>query len=342
MIPAPARMLVIQTAWLGDVVLTTPLFAALKHAWPRARLSVIVTPASAPLLANSPDVDELIVHDKKKGGLRDLGRVMAAARNGGFDLVVSPHRSARSALLTWYSRAPHRVGYFEAACARAYNIRVRRPRARHEVERILALAAAMGVKVDWNTRPRLVATAAERAAARELAGGKPYALVSPSSAWETKRWTPAGFAAAAGSLAARGLAVVLTGPPGDAAVGEAVAAAMTAPALNLFGRTDIRGLTALVAEAAVVLANDSAPIHIAAAFDIPTVAVFGATVPVQGFGPRASRAEVVEVSGLDCRPCGAHGTRSCPQKHFKCMLDLDAAAVITALERILAAAPVRR
>ena len=337
MIPTPGRILVIQTAWLGDVVLTTPLFAALKRTWPRASLSVVVTPASAPLLANLPDVDGLIVHDKRRGGLKDLGRVMAAVRGGGFDLVVSPHRSARSALLAWRSGAPHRVGYVEASCARAYNIRVRRPHERHEVERILALAAAVGAKVEWDARPRLVATAEERAAARVLAGGKPYALVSPSSAWETKRWTPTGFAAAADWLAARGLAVVLTGPPGDVAVGAAVEAAMTTPAINLFGRTDIRGLVALVAEAAVVLANDSAPIHIAAAFDVPTVAVFGATVPAQGFGPRASRAEVVEVSGLECRPCGAHGGRKCPPKHFKCMSDINAAAVTAALGRVLPA-----
>jgi heptosyltransferase-2 len=264
-----------------------------------------------------------------------MGREVRARR---FDLVLSPHRSLRSCWLARRSGAPRRVGYRESAWPGAFTDLVRRPRDGHEIEKVLALLAPLGITPPDNPRPELAVGTAERERARELAGGKPYAVIAPAAAWETKRWLPEGFAAVADHLArARGLRVVLTGAPGDEAAGAAVArAAARAAVTDLVGRTSTREMMALTAEAAVVVANDSAPVHVAAAFDVPTVAVFGATVPTQGFGPRSTRSEVVEVTVLDCRPCGAHGGRKCPVKHFKCMHELEASAVTAAVDRVLA------
>jgi heptosyltransferase-2 len=333
-VTAGPRVLVIQTAFLGDVVLTTPLFRALKELWPDSHLAALVIPETAPILERLPELDEVITHDKRAGGVGEMGRVMREVRGKEFDVVVSPHRSARSSLIARASGAPRRVGYRESALSFLYTERVPRPLERHEAERILALAEAMGSK-PADARPALALADGEREAARAAAGAEPFVVISPSSAWPTKRWTPAGFAAVADHLAARGYGVVITGGPTEGKEAGAVIAAMEAPAVNLAAETTPRELAALVAEAALLVANDSAPVHVASAFDTPTVAVFGATVPAQGFAPRASRSAVAEVADLYCRPCGAHGGRRCPEKHFRCMLNLSAADVIRAVDAVL-------
>ncbi len=328
------RVLVIQTAFLGDVVLTTPLFRALKELWPASQLAALVIPETAPVLERLPYLDEILTHDKRAGGPGELGGIIRKVRARKFDVVVSPHRSARSAFIAWTSAAPRRVGYRESALPFLYTELVPRPLERHEAERILALAEAMGSR-GADARPTLTLGEDERAAAREAAGGIPYAVISPSSVWPTKRWTAEGFAAVGDYLSGRGFGVVVTGAPGEEEDAAAVAAAMEAPAVNLAGETTPREAAALVAEAALLVANDSAPVHVASAFDTPTVAVFGATVPAQGFAPRASRSAVAEVADLPCRPCGAHGGHRCPEKHFRCMADLSPAEVVRAVEAVL-------
>jgi len=328
------RVLVIQTAFLGDVVLTTPLFRALKGLWPDSHLAALVIPETAPVLEQLPALDEIIVHDKRAGGPGELGRVIKEVRARECDVVVSPHRSARSSLIAWTSGAPRRVGYRENALSFLYTERVPRPLERHEAGRILALAEAMGSR-DADPGPTLALGDDEREAARAAAGARPYVVISPSSAWPTKRWTAEGFAAVGDYLAARGYGVVITGGPGEGDEAAATAEAMEAPAVNLAAKTTARELAALVAEAALVVSNDSAPVHVASAFDTPTVAVFGATVPAQGFAPLAGRSAAAEVPDLPCRPCGDHGGRKCPEKHFRCMVDLSPADVIRAVDAVM-------
>lgn len=330
----PARVLVIQTAYLGDLVLTTPLLKAVKARWPACRVAALVIPETAAALAHLDFVDEIIIHDKRHGGLREFFSTIKKAHGGRFDVVLSPHRSARSAALAFATRAAVRVGFRESAVPWAFTHRVRRPEDVHEAERILALGAVIGI-IGASARPALAVTPAERARATALARTGRYAVVSPASVWPTKRWTAAGFARVCEWFADEGLGVVLTGAPGEEEITAAVAAEARAPVRDLGGKVDVRTLLALIAQAAVVVANDSAPVHIAAAFDVPTVAIFGATVPAQGFAPLATRRAVAEVAGLPCRPCGPHGGKRCPKKHFRCMNDLSAAAVIAKIETVM-------
>ena len=331
--PAP-RVLVIQTAFLGDVVLTTPLFRAVKEHWPECHLAALVIPETAPILAGLPTVDEVIPYDKRAGGAGEFRRIIGKVRGERFDVVLSPHRSVRSGTIAWLSGARRRIGYRESASPFYYSERVRRPPDRHETGRILALAEALGIE-GTNPRPDVALADEEREAARAAAGKKPFAVISPSSVWPTKRWRPEGFAAVGDHLRGRGYGVVITGSGEERAVCAAVKGAMSSSAVDFSGRTTPRELAALVAEAVVLVVNDSAPVHLASAFDTPTVAIFGATVPAQGFAPLASRSAVVEVEGLACRPCGEHGGRRCPEKHFRCMLDLSPEDVVAAVDAVV-------
>lgn len=329
------RILVIQTAWLGDVILTTPLFVALKSSWPDAYVAAVVTPSSAPLLEGLEEISEIIFHDKKSGGVKDLRRVCRTVAAGRFDITLSPHRSPRSALIALAGKSPVRVGYRESAIPWVFNRRVTRPVAAHETERILELTKKIGIIADC-VKPKLVVTAAERARGASLTGKGKYAVIAPSSAWATKRWIPEGFAAVATWLKGKGFTVVLTGGPSDRGLCQVIAAEVKGEAIVAAGALNLRETAALVAGASLLISNDSSPVHMASAFDTPTVAIFGATVPEQGFGPLATRSAVAEVRGLDCRPCGAHGAKVCPRGHFDCMRKLQPESVIAKIQQILA------
>lgn len=322
----PERILVIQTAFLGDVVLTTPLFRELKRLFPAAELDCLVAPRGADILEGLPELNRIIVHNKRRGSLKDVRRVLGVVRRNGYELVISPHRSPRSAIIAWWSGAPKRVGYEENALPFLYTDLIRRPMETHEAARISALSQPVG-GVKGNIKPHLALTDAELAAAKNLLGDRPTAAFAPGSAWPTKRWPAERFGELTARFAAEGYRAVLLGSPGDREVAEQAFDACGATAVNLAGRTTVREMAAVIACADILVANDSAPVHVAAAFDIPTVALFGPTVPEMGFRPLSERGLSLGAEGLECRPCGLHGGAECPEGHFACLLGMDVDSV---------------
>jgi len=314
-------LLVPQTSFLGDVVLTTPLITALRRRLRPHRLSVLVRPESRALVEGHPDVDDVLIDDKY-GADRGVGGLCAVARRlrgERFDLAVCPHRSLRTALLLAFARIPRRVGFATSRGAWLFHERIERPLGRHDVERNLALLEPWGGP--GGEAPVLhvpVSPAATRAAAALCpSGGGPLVGIAPGSVWATKRWTAEGFAAVVRGLTADGARCVLLGAPGDVTVADAISRAADVPVVNLAGRTDLATLVAVITRLDLLVANDSAPMHVAAARGVPVVAVFCATTPALGFGPWGAGSRVVE-SDLACRPCGRHGGRSCPRGTEDC------------------------
>ena len=327
-------VLVVQTSFLGDVVLTTPLLTALRRRIAPRRLAVLVRPEAVPLVHGHPDVDQVLVDDKRGAdrGLAGLVRTARRLRRERFDVVVSPHRSLRTAIVLAAARIPRRIGFRESRGARLYHERVPRDRRRHDVERNLALVAPFGPLPDGvpALHVPVAAEAATRAAALLPAGNGPLVGLAPGSVWRTKRWTAAGFAAVAARLAAEGARCVVLGAPDEAALAEEVRARSGDRVVVLAGRTDIATLVAVIDRLALLVANDSAPMHVACARGVPVVAVFCATTPALGYGPYGSRATVVEAD-LACRPCARHGGPHCPRGTEDC-------ARLVTPERVLAAA----
>jgi heptosyltransferase-2 len=160
-------------------------------------------------------------------------------------------------------------------------------------------------------------------------------VVAPGSRWATKRWPPGRFARAADELARETAAtVVLVGSDADREICASVRELMDAVPVDLSGGLPLGQLIALVKRAQLVLSNDSAAAHIAAATRTPVVAVFGPTVPAQGYAPYTDRARVVETE-FECRPCGSHGSDKCPRGDFVCMESLDASSVVEAALEVL-------
>lgn len=320
--------LVIQTAFLGDVLLTTPLLAALAEV--HGPVDVVTTPAAAALLETHPAVGTVIRYDKRGAdrGLRGVWRLGRRLRARRYARVYLPHGSWRSAALALLTGAGERIGFADGAAAATYTRRVARPAAAHEVERLLELAAT------GRAPPvRLELTADDRAAAdawlRERGLGSGFVALAPGSIWGTKRWP--GYAELASLLDAP---LVIVGGREDVPLAETVAAAAAGRAHSAAGVLGLRASAAVIARAAVLVTNDSAPLHLATAVGTPIVAVFGPTVPAFGFGPRGARDRVIEHPSLPCRPCSSHGPQVCPLGHHRCMREVSVESVAAAVAAV--------
>jgi heptosyltransferase-2 len=335
-------LLVAQTSFLGDVVLTTPLLSALRRRLRPRRLAVLVRPEARALLEGHPEVDDVLLDDKRGAdrGVRGLLRTARRLRRERFDVAVSPHRSLRTALVLAAARIPRRVSFAESRGAALYHERVPRDRRRHDVERNLALLAPFGGAATDVPDLHLPVgrAAAERAAVLLPPGAGPLVGIAPGSVWATKRWNAGGFAAVLAALAADGARCVVLGGPDEVELAEAVAAHVDSGAgvTVLAGRTDIATLVAVVDRLALLIANDSAPMHVACARGVPVVAVFCATTPTLGYGPWSARATVVEAD-LACRPCARHGGHRCPRGTEDCMHLVEPGTVLAAARAALAA-----
>jgi heptosyltransferase II len=338
------RLLVAQSGFLGDVVLTTPLIAELRRRLSPESLTVLTTPQARPLLEHHPAVDQVIVDAKRTEGKGLLGLLKTAQRlrQERFTLAVAAHKSMRTALLLTLSGIPQRVGFRQSPGWFLYHRTAVRDHDRHEVERILCLIRAFGAEPeDCERQPFVEYGEVARTHAQTLlrASGindqDPLFVICPGSVWPTKRWTVTGFATLVKRLDHTYGRVLLCGGPDDAPVAQAVHEQSGSCGVNLVGQADLQTFIALIDRAHVVISNDSAPMHIAVARKTPVVAIFCATTPSLGYGPYSSRSIVIEKKDLFCRPCSRHGTVTCPRGTDECREFITADEVLAGVEQML-------
>jgi len=325
-----ATCIVIQTAHLGDVVLTLPLIQRLAER--HGPVDVLTTPAAAPLVAGQPGVARAIPFDKSGesrgvGGLLRIGRALAAQA---YAAVYLPHQSLRSAVLAWLTRSPWRIGYAGSPGAFLYTGRIPKPATGHVSERLLALAGGGSrppgpwISLTERDRQGTGSWLAERGI------GVGYVVLAPGARWGTKRWPY--FDRLAAELKEQ---LVVIGGAEDRERGAAIVSAATGRAWSAAGVLSLRESAALIEQAVCVVSNDSLALHLASGLARPVVAVFGPTAPRFGFGPVGAEDVVVEREGLSCRPCSVHGPRTCPLGHHHCMTELSVATVVEAVRERL-------
>jgi len=331
----PKRILVIQTAFFGDVVLSTPLVAALKNNIPQADISILVRPRADILLQNNPHLDEVLVYDKrgKDRGLSGFQRITTELRKRDFDTAICLQRSMRSALLAYRAKIPKRIGFSGAGGTPLYTARIQRDPAKHQIQRYLDLAGPLGLEKD-SFAPHLYPGEPERERVRaylaknNIPEGQAFAVLAPGSIWATKRWPIENYRELALHLGAD-VPVILVGAPDERDLGQAITKNMdtSLPVLNSMGEVGLLDTAALLKQAAVCVSNDSVNLHIASAMQRPTVGIFGPTHPSQGFAPFGKNAAIAQLEDLPCRSCSAHGNKECPLAHFRCMRQLSVAQV---------------
>ena len=342
---APSRILLTQTAFLGDVVLATSLQRCLERALPGAEVHWLVRPDAQAIVAPLVPKGRVLVYAKRAegrglSGFLRMSSVLAARQ---FDAALAVQRSFRTAALLWHAGIPTRVGYAGAGGAFFYNRRV--PYAGdHARDRMVGLVQGLGLSAASPPAPFLSVDAASRGsieARLTQAGVGPeerLLVLAPGSAWATKQWPARHFGQAAAELLAGGFdRAIVVGGSGDCSLAQEISRACHADpsrVLDWTGRTTMAELIALIDRASLCLANDSAPGHVAGAVDTPLVAVFGPTTPEMGFAPLGRAVAVVGHEDLDCRPCSRHGSAHCPIGTHACMEDLEPGVVVRAVERL--------
>jgi heptosyltransferase-2 len=329
--------LVVQTSFLGDMVLTTPLIAYLAEHGP---VDVLSTKAGAALLANNPAVRETIVYDKRAAdrGIGGFRRIASRLRERAYDSAYHAQGSIRSGALTLVSGIRDRVGFASSAGRAFYTTRIPPIENAHHAARLLSLGtrAPLAEPTRARLRPRLYPGLEERAQVDALlgaapAGGRLIAL-APGSVWATKRWPH--YAQLASDLNDLGQ-VVIIGAAADGELAAEIAKCTGGRAIDATGRLSLLASAELIGRSALLVTNDSAPLHLASAMNTPTLAVFGPTVPEFGFGPLAERAMVVGNTSLDCRPCDRHGPQRCPLGHWRCMREITPDSVMPLVRDLL-------
>lgn len=325
------KILLVQLSWLGDCVLTTPMIRAIKAKHPQSTVSVLTTPVAREIFEGHPHVNEVICYDKrgKDRGIRGFFRMTRVLSDQKFELVYSIHRSARTALLLWWAGIPERIGFDSGSLTWCFTQKVRRPKDQHEVLRNLALLGNSGEGAEGPVPPLELALSGVPVEETER-----YVVLFPSSAWFTKQWHGEGFAGVARHFAGLGFRVVILGSKKEQEYNQTIMKGINVE--DRTGLTSLKETMQLVRGASLVVCNDSFALHLASAFQRPTVVVFCATSPSFGFGPWENPyAQVVEVEGLSCKPCRRHGGTTCPTGTNLCMTGISAQRVVGAAQEVM-------
>jgi len=312
------------------MVLTTPLIAYLAES---GVVDVLCTPAAAALLANNPAVREAIIYDKRGGdrGVAGFANVGAKLRARRYQSAYLAQGSTRSGALMLAAGIKDRVGFSTSAGRMFYTTRVTPREGMHHAARLLSLGMRDASATMPPLRPHLYPGVAERAVVDDVLGtnaaGEQFIAFAPGSVWATKRWPY--FRELAHELRDVGR-VVVVGGAADRELAAEIVGATHGQAIDATGRLSLLASADLIGRSALLVTNDSAPLHLASAMNTPTLAVFGPTVPEFGFGPLAEQAIVAGHTGLTCRPCDKHGPMRCPLGHWRCMREImpDAVAAL--------------
>jgi lipopolysaccharide heptosyltransferase I len=353
----PARVLIVRLGALGDVVHAIPVAAALRRAYPHARIDWLVSARHREILDLVPVIDRrLVVNDRPSTGSGQAGdasggtSLVAAVRElrlARYDIAIDLQGLIKSALLARLSGAPRVLGfsasYAREALARLFYTDVYDPgrgglydrrETRHVVDLNLGVLALVGISAARAEFPLETPPSAAARTIVEQTGGR-YALLNPGAAWPNKRWPPDRLARVAVELRERHrvTSVVLWGPGEESLAGDVVAQARGAAVLS--PKTTVGDLVAMARGAALMVSGDTGPTHIAAAVGTPIVGLYGPTRPVRN-GPMSPLDITVSRDAI----CQCHHLRRCRLARM-CLLDIAADEVIAAVERRLAAEPSR-
>ncbi|MFA5779805.1 MAG: lipopolysaccharide heptosyltransferase II [Elusimicrobiota bacterium] len=328
------KLLIIQTAFLGDVVLTIPLIQAAKK-YLKAQISVICIPSTKNILEGHPSIDEIIIFDKKnlEKGFFPLIKFIKKLKEKKFNAVVIPHPSFKSGLISYLAAIPERIGFSNSAGRFFFTDKIFFDKNKHQLERYLDLLKHFGVEAGEEKTEIHIDGKDEKFADDILPKDKIIFGINPGSVWATKRWPAEKYAELSDKISKElGGQIVIFGGSDDIKTAAKVEKNMKQRAINIAGKTTIKQLAASIKRCRVFITNDSGPMHISALLNIPVVAIFGPTVKQFGFFPYSKKAIVVE-KNVPCKPCSPHGPNKCPEKYFDCMNKITVGEVFDAVKK---------
>ncbi len=334
--------LIVQTAFVGDLILTIPLMKTLRRLDPKRPIYLLCRQNYGEFFKTHGLVDEVFEVRKKPSG--NWAAIKKHLQSKKFHFVISPHQSFRSAYFVGQLTAKHKVGYQKLWNWPFFNHRLKRPMHWPEVLRQLVLLRNWDPQLDsllkdaekeqW-INPAISAPIPDWAKLEFEDNSKkdPIIFLAPGSEWATKRWTIEGFIAVGNYFRDQGYQIVVTGAPSEKEIGDRVSSAIKG-AKNVVGKTDLSQLYNLYRQGQLLICNDNGSMHMAGAAGLPVVSIFGPTVLNFGYRPWQDQARVVQID-LSCRPCGIHGGQKCPIGTHICMKNIEVSDVITKARELL-------
>lgn len=313
------KFLIIQTAFIGDVILATSVVEKLKKHFPNAEIDFLLKKGNESLLLNHPHINNVWVFDKKNGKIKNLFHLIGKIRSQKYDHVINIHRSLTSGLMTVLSGAKIKTGFDKNPLSFLYSNSVphllsKDEKNTHEIKRNNSLIS----KITDNIviRPRLYPSKSDY---DFVVCEKEYVCIAPSSVWFTKRLPVNKWCELINQLPSNYL-IKLIGAPDDVKMCEEIKQKTKNTNIEILaGKLTFLQSAALIHKAKITFSNDSAPMHFASAMNAPVAAIFCSTVPEFGFGPLSDASYIIQSDEMpSCKPCGIHGKTACPKQHFKC------------------------
>lgn len=326
------KILIIQTAFIGDVILATPLIEKLHQHYPEAKIDFLLRKGNEALLKNHPKLNQILVWNKKENKKKNLRKIIREIQNTHYDLLINAQRFFTTGWITVRSRAKIKVGYSKNPLSFFFNHKIPHllQEGTHETDRNLTLINQFtdGERV----LPKLYPSPDDYEQVKRYQDSD-YICIAPASVWYTKQFPSEKWIDFLNQVPAN-LKVYLLGSPDDIALNQKIIEKISHPnSENLAGKLSLLASAALMEKAKMNYVNDSAPMHLASSMNAHTTAIFCSTIPEFGFGPLSRKSTVVEVEEkLSCRPCGLHGKKECPKGHFDCAFKIDTQQLLTVLE----------
>lgn len=321
------KILVIQTAFIGDAVLATGVLEKLHAHFPLAKIDFLIRKGHEGLFLDHPFINELLIWDKKNQKNRNLLKLLFQIRKTKYDIVINIQRYLATGLLTAFSGAKERIGFdknplsflFTKKIAHEFRADYNAPL--HEVERNNRLIEHLTDAAVF--KPKLYPRPADESSVYKFTR-LPYIVVAPGSVWFTKRFPVDKWLTFVNSVT-YDYSIYLIGGKEDYKEADRMKLRTSNPyVVNLCGELSFLESVEMVKKAAMNYVNDSAPLHFASATNAPVTAIYNSTVPSFGYGPLSDISHIVQYPGqLYCRPCGLHGKPACPEGHFRCAMDID-------------------
>lgn len=324
--------LIIQTAFIGDVILATALIEKLRQHYPEASIDFLLRKGNEGLLVGHPHLRNVLIWNKNESKISNLLKIISKIRDNRYDCLVNVHRFASSGFITAFSKASLTIGFDKNPLSFLFSKKIKHEiGALHEAERNQKLIE--GITDQQPAKPKLFPSPSDCANVEPMKKGT-YLCIAPTSVWFTKQLPAEKWIDFLNSIRGKYDHIYLLGASTDHHVCESIRLAEADDCVvNLAGKLSFLESAALMKGAVMNFANDSAPMHIASAMNAPVTAVYCSTVPSFGFGPLSDKSFIVETDEkLPCRPCGLHGYRDCPQGHFKCAHEIPNEKLLTVLK----------
>jgi len=332
------KILVIQTAFIGDSILTLPMIQKLKEMFPESLIDVLAIPNTKEIFSASPYVNDVIVLDKKNvhkslTALWKLGKEIKLKR---YVKIYSPHRSFRTAFIVMQSGVKETFGFSNSSLMHVYKNLIEYKYNHHEVQRNLAL---IGYNNDWKILPEIEIPLSAKERVNNFINENKIntktAAIAPGSIWNTKKYPLECYIAVIKFLIKESFVVLLVGGLNDKSLCEEVAKKFDRQVISTAGNFNLLESIELLKRTKIIVTNDSAPAHLGICANIPVLTLYCSTVADFGFFPYSKKSSYLSFDDLKCKPCGIHGYDKCPLGHFACGYNLKPERVILKVKEML-------